>query len=234
MLKAVLFDFNGVIINDEAIHRDLIEDLLLQENLQPIAKDYWQCCLGRSDRACLRDLLTRRGRAVSEDYLSKLIVSKAQAYRQRLDSLPQIPLYPGLESFLVQLQSKAFYLGLVTGALRTEAEAILARVNLADYFQVIVGGDEVDQSKPQPDGYLRALERLNQQFPEAAIAASNCLVIEDTPAGILAGKRAGMQVVGVAHSYPFHFMQRQAHWAIDDFAELDLDRVEQTFALDLR
>lgn len=230
MLKAVLFDFNGVIINDEAIHRELIEDLLLQENLPPIAKDYNQCCLGRSDRACLRELLARRGRAVSEDYLSKLIARKAQAYRQHLASLEQIPLYPGLEPLLIQLQSKALYLGLVTGSLRAEAEAILQQVNLAHYFQVIVGGDEINQSKPEPEGYLLAVERLNHRFPEVAIAPKDCLVIEDTLAGITAGKRAGMQVVGVAHSYPFHFMQRQANWAIDDFFELDLERVEQAFA----
>lgn len=231
MLKAVLFDFNGVIVNDEAIHRELIEDLLLQENLPPVTKDYVQCCLGRSDRACLRDLLTGRGRAVSEDYLSKLITKKAQAYRHRLACLDQIPLYPGLEPFLVELQSKALYLGLVTGALRAEAEAILGQVNLIDYFPVIVGGDEIEHSKPDPEGYLRAVERLNQQWPTAAIAPENCLVIEDTLAGITAAKRAGMQVVGVAHSFPFHFMQRQAHWAIDGFSQLDLDRVEKTFAL---
>jgi len=231
MLKAILLDFNGVIINDEAIHRELVEDLLLQENLAPIAKDYPQCCLGRGDRACLRELLVRRGRAISEDYLSKLVAIKTKAYRQRLYSLESIPIYPGLEPFLVQLQSKALYIGLVTGSLRSEVEAILAQANLSHYFQVIVAGDEVNQGKPDPEGYLKAVERLNQQFPEAAIAAANCLVIEDTPVGIQAGKQAGMQVAGVANSYPFHFMQRQAHWAIDDFSELDLERVEKIFAL---
>ena len=230
MLKAVLFDFNGVIINDEAIHQALIEDLLLQENLRPTAQDYQQCCLGRSDRACLRDLLQRRGRYVTEKDLDRLIALKASAYQQRLADLEEIPIYPGISPFLAHLQTKCLLIGLVTGALRAEAEAILQQVKLASYFQVIVGGDEIAGSKPDPEGYLLAVDRLNQGFPENAIATSDCLVIEDTPAGMTAAKRAGMKVVGIAHTYPFHFMQRQAHWAIDDFADLELERVEKSFA----
>jgi beta-phosphoglucomutase-like phosphatase (HAD superfamily) len=57
-----------------------------------------------------------------------------------------------------------------------------------------------------------------------------CLVIEDTFVGCEAAKRAGMQVVGIAHTYPFHFMQRVSNWAIDNFSQLDLDRVEETFS----
>jgi beta-phosphoglucomutase-like phosphatase (HAD superfamily) len=57
-----------------------------------------------------------------------------------------------------------------------------------------------------------------------------CLVIEDTFVGCEAAKRAGMQVVGIAHTYPFHFMQRVSNWAIDNFSQLDIDRVEETFS----
>jgi beta-phosphoglucomutase len=231
MLKAILLDFNGVIINDEVIHQELIVDLLLQENLRPAATDYQQCCLGRSDRACLRDLLAQRGRMVDDDYLDRLIARKAQAYQQHLDRLPEIPIYPGLEPFLIQLQSKGLWLGLVTGALRREAENILHRAQLAGYFQVVVGGDETLQSKPHPEGYLLAVDRLNQRYPDAEIAPYQCLAIEDTLAGITAAKRAGMQVVGIAHTYPFHFMQRQANWAIDNFHDLEVDRIERCFAL---
>jgi HAD superfamily hydrolase (TIGR01509 family) len=231
MLKAILLDFNGVIIDDEIVHQELIADILLQENLRPTARDYQQCCLGRNDRACLRDLLSQRGRIVGDDYLDRLIARKAIAYQQYIERLPQLPIYPGLEAFLIHLQSKGLWIGLVTGALRQEAEGILQKARLAGYFQVLVGGDEISQSKPDPEGYLLAVDRLNQLYPQAAIAPSQCLAIEDTPAGIAAAKRAGMQVVGIAHTYPFHFMQRQANWAIDHFHDLEIDRIERRFAL---
>ncbi|MGB5595100.1 MAG: HAD family hydrolase, partial [Crocosphaera sp.] len=104
MLKAVIFDFNGVIINDEAIHQQLIEEILLGENLRPDASEYQEICLGRSDRACLKDILYRRGRVVSDDYLDKLIEAKTLAYRQIIESLDELPIYPETKDFLTHLQ----------------------------------------------------------------------------------------------------------------------------------
>jgi beta-phosphoglucomutase len=77
---------------------------------------------------------------------------------------------------------------------------------------------------------LLGVEQLNQQYPNLQLKPSNCLAIEDTFAGIQAAKEAGMQVVGVANSYPFHMMQRQANWAVDYLSDLDLDWVGQVFA----
>lgn len=79
-LKVVLFDFNGVIINDEPIHQRLIEQLLIEENLRINPGEFRQVCLGRSDRACIAELLNRRGRVVTKTYLDQLQVRKAQAY----------------------------------------------------------------------------------------------------------------------------------------------------------
>ncbi len=226
MLKAILFDFNGVIINDEAIHQELINNILLAENLRPDPSEYQQFCLGRSDYTCLKDILSRRGRLVSDDYLEKLINQKTQLYRQHLETLDNLPIYQGLENFLAQIKERGLQIGLVTGSLVSEVEFVLEKAGIADYFQVIVGGDEVKLSKPQPDGYLLAVERFNQLDFNLQLQPSDCLVIEDTPAGIEAGKQAGMQVVGIANTYPFHFMQRLSNWAIDYLEELELERVE--------
>ncbi|NCR38631.1 MAG: HAD family phosphatase [Microcystis aeruginosa W13-11] len=229
MLKAVLFDFNGVIINDEPIHQELINEILLGENLLPLGSEFAELCLGRSDRVCLRDVLTRRGRQVTEDYLTKLINKKASLYRERLEKLEKIPIYEEIYSFLKRVKARDLQIGLVTGAIRSEVESILQRVNLGDYFSVIVTGDEISTSKPQPDGYLLAVERFNRWNFNLQLQPQECLVIEDTFVGCEAAKRAGMQVVGIAHTYPFHFMQRVSNWAIDNFSQLDIDRVEETF-----
>jgi beta-phosphoglucomutase len=228
-LKAVLFDFNGVIINDEAIHQQLVEEILLQENLRPSSDEYREVCLGRSDRICLTDLLKRRGRFVTESYLTQLITRKAQAYEQKLQMLEKLPIYPGLEDVIFQIRAAQLPMGVVSGALRCEVELVLDRAGFAQYFAVIVGGDDIKVSKPEPDGYLLAVERLNQKYPNLQAQASDCLAIEDTPAGIAAAKRAGMQVVGVANTYPFHMLQRQANWTVDYLHDLELDRVRDVY-----
>jgi HAD superfamily hydrolase (TIGR01509 family) len=229
-LKAVLFDFNGVIIKDEPIHLKLIDEILVQENLQPQKLHERQACLGRSDRACFQDLLKNRGRVATEEYLMELLQRKAQAYVLELEKLEKLPLFSGIEDLIFQVRSQNLQLGLVSGALRQEIKMVLERANLAQYFQIIVAGDDITTSKPQPEGYLLAVDRFNQAYPDLNLQSQECLAIEDTPAGIQAAKRAQMQVVGVANTYPFHMLQRQANWTVDYLTELELERVQEVFS----
>ncbi|NDJ21083.1 HAD-IA family hydrolase [Nostoc sp. B(2019)] len=229
-LKAVLFDFNGVIINDEPIHLQLIDEILVQENLQPQRVNERQASLGRSDRACFQQLFANRGRVVAENYLTQLLYRKAQAYVLELEKIEKLPLYPGLEDLIFQVRSRNLKLGLVSGAIRKEIELVLNRANLAEYFKIIVAGDDITTSKPEPDGYLLAVKRLNQEFPALNLQPQECLAIEDTPAGVQAAKRAQMQVVGVANTYPFHMLQRYCNWTVDYLSDLELERVQEVFS----
>ncbi len=217
-LKAVLLDFNGVIIKDESIHQELIADILISENLRPDQSEFQTFCLGRSDRACLRDILKQRGRIVSEKYLDNLVQKKTQAYQQKLDSLVTLPIYPGIKEFLTQLQEQEIAIALVSGALRQEVELVLKKSGIAEYFSLIVGGDDITQSKPEPEGYLLAIERLH-------LKPSQCLAIEDSYSGIEAAKKAGIPVVGIANTYPLHMLQRRANWTVDYLGELELERL---------
>ncbi|MBD2774138.1 HAD family hydrolase [Iningainema tapete] len=229
-LKAVLFDFNGVIINDEPIHAQLIEEILLEENLTLKKGEYRKFCLGRSDRSCMRDLLASRGRVVNDTYLTKLLNRKAQGYALQLEKIEKLPLYPGLDDLIFQIQSHGLKLAIVSGAIRLEIESVLNLSKLAEHFKVVVAGDEIITCKPEPDGYLLAVERLNQEYPDLNLKPQECLVIEDTLAGIQAGKRAKMQVVGVAHTYPFHMLQRWSNWTIDYLSDLELERVQEVYS----
>lgn len=229
-LKAVLFDFNGVIINDEYLHEKLLNDLLVEENLRPKEGEYWQICLGRSDRACIADLLKIRGRAVSDEYLNELVARKSRAYQLQLEQIEALPIYPGLDDLIFQLRAAQVKMAIVSGAERAEIEMVLNRANLAQHFSVIIAGNEITHSKPDPEGYLMAIDRLNMEFADLHLLPQNCLVIEDTPAGIEAAKRAGISVVGIANTYPFHFMQRQANWAVDYLTEIELDRVKDVLS----
>ncbi|MFQ4139549.1 HAD family hydrolase [Nodosilinea sp. PGN35] len=224
-LKAVLLDFNGIVINDEAIHGRLIEDLLLEENLRPNSQDLTDCCLGRSDAACLADLLACQGRVVSEEYLKKLLERKATRYREVLSTLAHLPLYPGLDDLIYQVRSAQLKLAIVSGARRSEIEAVLSRVTWGESVELVISSDDlsIGVSKPAPDGYLLAIEQFNQRFAELVLQPAECLAVEDSFAGIESAKRAGIPVLGVAHTYPYQMIHRRATWAIDHLYELSLD-----------
>ncbi|PSR18637.1 HAD family phosphatase [filamentous cyanobacterium CCP3] len=233
VLKAVLLDFNGLIINDEAIHGRLIEELLLEENLRPNPQDLEECCLGRSDAACLSDLLARQGRVVSNTYLEKLLNRKAARYLEMLSGLNPLPLYPGLDDLIYQIRAAQLKLAIVSGARRSEIETVLSLVPWGEHVRVIISADDLAPgvSKPAPDGYLLAIERLNQQFCDLALGPADCLAVEDSFAGIEAAKRAGIPVLGVAHTYPYHMIHRRATWATDHLYEISLDWLHPYYSL---
>ncbi|MFN6153307.1 HAD family phosphatase [Anabaena sp. AL09] len=228
-LKAVLFNFNGVIIKDGLIHIQLIDEILIQENLQPQRVKEREDFLGIGSRAYLQNLLKNRGRVVTEAYMAQLLTRKAQAYVLELEKLEKLPLYSGIEDVIFQIRSRHLKMALVSDALSLEIEMVLTSAKLAEYFPVIVSGDDISSDKPNPEGYLLAVERMNQTYPELNLEPDECLVIENTPAGIQAAKRAQMQVVGVANTYPFQMLHRQANWTIDYLIDLDLQRVQEVF-----
>lgn len=222
-LKAVFLDFSGVIIDDEAINQELVANILLKENLRADEAEYTQYCRGRSDRACLTEILANRGRILPNAYIDKLLETKAKSYREKINQLPEIPLPPHLVEFLTQLKAQNIVVGLVTGAPRSEVEYVLTKVELAEYFDLIVAGDDLAASKPEPEPYLLATQQLK-------VDPAECLAIEDNPTGIEAAKRAKIQVVGISNLYPLHMLQRQCNWTVDDFMEIELDRVDRVLS----
>ncbi|NJK41934.1 MAG: HAD family phosphatase [Acaryochloridaceae cyanobacterium SU_2_1] len=228
-LKAVLFDFNGVILDDEQIHHQIVADLMRQEQFTLSQEDVQHYCVGRTDRACFHDLFALQGQPISEFRLRRLLKVKAKIYRQHLETLDKLPLFPGLMELLTQIQAAQLKLAIVSGALRADIRAVLKRLSLDSIFPVVVAAEDVKASKPDPSGYQLAMKRLNRQHPGLNLSASDCLAIEDSFAGIQAAKQAQISVVGVAHTFPFHMIQRQANWAIDYLDQLELDRIQAVF-----
>jgi beta-phosphoglucomutase len=221
-LQAVLFDFNGTIIDDEAIHHQLIDELLISENLRPTGKSYRQISLGKSDRVALLDILAEQGRSMDDLQLQKMLAQKSAAYQKRLSELTELPIYGDLIDFLDNLESAGLQLAIVTGATRADVEMVMARTNLSKRFEAIVAAEDVANGKPAPDGYLQAAQQLG-------LAPQDCLAIEDTFPGLLAAKAAQIPVIGIAHTYPFHMLQRRANWAVDCFADLEIQRIQETY-----
>ncbi|MEM6448689.1 MAG: HAD family phosphatase [Cyanobacteria bacterium P01_D01_bin.105] len=230
-LKAALFNFNGIVIDDDAIRQTLSEQILLAENLRPNPDDYYDVCVGRSDRACLKALLSQRGRTVTEATLTKLLTQENSTYQTWLDELDKLPIYPGLEDLIFRCRSAHVKMAIVTGVERSQVESALSKAGLKEHFPVIVAGDDIsaDGSKPAPDSYLQAISKLNQTYTDLQVSANECIAIEDTFVGIAAAKNANVPVIGVAHTYPNHMLQRRANWVVDYLREINFDWIGEPF-----
>jgi HAD superfamily hydrolase (TIGR01509 family) len=198
MLRAVLFDFNGVIIDDEHLHHRAFSSVLAEQDVVLQEKEYFERYLGLDDRKCFTTVLEDRGCARrSAAGIEHLVQRKARIY---LDLLGDgIPLFAGVQELAREL-SAHLPLAVVSGALRNEIELVLERTGLAGCFSVIISANDVQASKPDPQGYLTAYEQLKGGRPD--LIPGQCLVIEDAPAGILAAHSAGMVCLAVANSRP--------------------------------
>ena len=96
-------------------------------------------------------------------------------------------------------------------------------------FQIANSNLSGETKMPPKEALMGWTKQYLQQYPDLQLQPDECLAIEDTLAGIQAAKRAGISVVGVANTYPFHFMQRLSNWAIDYLIDLELERIETVF-----
>lgn len=195
-LRAIFLDFNGVIVNDELVHFVLFQKVLKEEGMTLNSEEYYSTFIGMDDRGCFQTVLGNHQGTVTEDRVEELVRRKAKYYREKIQE--GIPLFPGVEGFIRDV-SRHCYVGVVSGALRSEILTVLNRARLVDCFQVVVSAEETKNWKPHPEGYLLALELLNERI-RPAVAAGECVAIEDTAAGIEAAHGAGMKCLAVTNS----------------------------------
>ncbi|MFN7947209.1 MAG: HAD family phosphatase [Blastocatellia bacterium] len=199
-LKAIIFDFNGVIVDDEPLHLELFRRVLEEEGLSLSDEDYHEKYLGYDDRGAFTAALADQGRearAADQTYIESLIERKARYYLDAINE--RMLLFPGVVE-LARRMAEKFPLAIASGALRHEIELVLKRGELRDCFRVIVASEDVSACKPDPEGYVKALALLNETM-QRSIEPAQCLVIEDSVAGIEAARRAGMRCLAVTNSY---------------------------------
>ena len=202
MLRAVLFDFNGVLVDDEPLHFKLFRKVLGEEGLDLTEKDYYSKYVGFDDKACFAAALEDSGQDAALGRLMRLITRKSSYYQETIRQ-QGYPFFPGAAELIRDIAAAGWMLGVVSGALRDEVEGALQQEGVADVFKIIVAAEDVKASKPDPEGYQKALEALNERppRPERLIHPHEVLVLEDTPAGISAAGAVGLATVGIAHTY---------------------------------
>jgi beta-phosphoglucomutase len=221
--KAVFFELSGVVVQDQALRRVYMDEVLRDAGLILGPEAYREVCLGRTDTVALRTLLEMRGRTVTQALLQELVDKRSVLY---LSQIEQCALVAGVQTCMDQLAKQGIPLGLVTYAPRREVIPVLMQIGLKDAFAVVVCGDEVAQSKPYPESYQIALDQLNQRLGQV-IEAPDCVAIESTYPGVLSAQACGMQVVGLPTVLPYQMLHRRADWVVDKFDQIEWERIAQ-------
>lgn len=212
MTQAIIFDFNGVIVDDEHVHFELFRDVLAEEGIELTEAAYHDRYLGYDDRGCFEAALTEAGQTFDSSRIETLIDRKAGRYISFAET--------GLKFFqdaaeVLSALADRWPLAICSGALRAEIEYALRRLGVRDRVIAIVSAEDTDRCKPDPQGYCLALDAL-RNHARADLQADQCLVIEDSIAGIEAAIAAGMQVIGVTHTYTRAELARAGARAIVD------------------
>jgi HAD superfamily hydrolase (TIGR01509 family) len=198
MLRAVIFDFNGIIVDDEPIHFKLFQRVLGEEGITLTEEAYYARYLGFDDRGAFMAGFLDNDRSLTDDKLAELIDRKAAYYQQAIRD--HVVIFPGVKS-LVHKLAPSVPLAIASGALRREIATILTTAGLLNYFQAIVSAEDVEQGKPEPEIFLKVLAKLNAGA-SPQIEPADCVVIEDSKEGIRGARRAGMKCLAVTNSHP--------------------------------
>jgi len=191
---ATLFDFNGVLIDDEAVHFAAFRDVI--KNAAGIVIDeamYNERYLGFDDAGAFRAMLIDAGKTPSKEDVTRLIEAKKPVYMERIASA--LVIFDGAVD-LVKRRADRGKVGIVSGALRHEIEHVLGIMGVRDSVSFIVAAEDASECKPHPEGYLLGIKALGLTEPTGVVA------LEDSLAGVVAAKKAGLRCCAVTSSYP--------------------------------
>jgi len=223
MIKAIIFDFNGVIIDDEPLHEKAFRQACLEIGIRLSRRDHAAFCLGRTDVDGARRIQEKF--SLTDQAREGLLQSKSRLYFNLLenDLHPVLGVVELIESLtrlpMAGKQDSTFLLAIVTAAYPEEVEFILKTLGMREHFSVVVSAKDVTHSKPDPEPYLLAAKKLG-------VLPSECAVIEDTPSGIASAKGAGMKCIGITTTRRKEELQH-ADIIIDNLFEISADVVNR-------
>ena len=199
MPDAVIFDFDGVIVDSEPLHYKAFQGVLEPLGIGFPWEEYVDSYMGFDDRDAFLEAFRSRGKDLDDRRLAQLVASKSSIF---LDIVGNgVRAYPGTVSLITSLDASGLPLAISSGALRSDILPILDILGITRCFPHVISADDVRKSKPDPECYLLAFRRLKEAHPLRISTPDRCLVIEDTPAGIRSAKLAGLSVLAVTNSY---------------------------------
>ncbi len=206
MLRAIIFDMDGVIIDSEPAQVEAERQLFLSYSVVPTQED-WAYFVGRTTEDVMAYMAQKHGIKASPEVLVR---ERDALYAGKLRD--SVPLMPGFRELASHLSPK-YRLALVSSSLRAEVEFELKRFKIRELFSAVVTGDDVTHGKPHPEPYARAISMLG-------LSPGECAVIEDAVNGISSAKEAGALAIGLTGSFPEERLARVADAVAGELSEI--------------
>jgi HAD superfamily hydrolase (TIGR01509 family) len=187
--RAVLFDMDGVIVDSEPLHVATFQAVLKRYGHDLTDDHYKQHFAGKTDEAGFKQYFDFIGETVN---LPVIMDEKARAYLEL--AADQLLPYPGVIELIQDLAARDIPMALVTGSLRAEAEVTLRAFDITDLFSVVIAAEDITESKPNPEGYLKSAKALG-------VEPADCIIVEDAPSGVKAARAAGIRCIAVTNTH---------------------------------
>ena len=189
VMQAILWDLDGVLVNSMDFHYRAYNEVLSQRGVELSPEVYLKELIGLRNYVILRRLLGD----LSDEDVTALAELKEEAFRRLIAG--KVKALPGAERLVRRAKKATLRQAIASSTPRANIEVMLQSLGLWELFEVIVGEEDAARGKPDPEGFLVAASRL-------PVAPAECVVIEDAPEGIAAGKAAGMRCIGVTTTRP--------------------------------
>lgn len=212
--KAFIFDMDGVIIDSEKLHSITKVQAIRSFGVDVRESDLnLESYVGRSAKSFFSDVIAKYPE-LGDDW-EVLAKKKHELYQKILREDPDLKPIDGIPELLERLKAKGYRIGLGSSSVMANIQLVLGRFGIMDYFNAIAAGSEVEHAKPAPDVYLLTASRLG-------IAPEDCTVIEDSGAGVMAAKAAGMRCIAIKNPNSGEQDFSQADMIIDSYEEIVL------------
>lgn len=222
-------DFNGVVLNDEPIQMRAYAEVFKGEGIEVTEEMYYRC-LGMNDSSFVRSIASMAGKEIPEERIPEIVDGKTARWREIIDE--GIPIFDGVEDFIKRM-SRSFEMGLVSMARRDELAYILEVTGLAEYFKVVITAEDVSTTKPDPECYrvgFRQIDLVHAEKSGFPLTKRKCVVIEDAPQGIMAGKGARLRTLGVTNTVSdVRLREAGAEAVTDDLRDWNAESFERVF-----
>ena len=222
-LHAIVFDFDGVIADSERLHLRSYQEILGPEGITMSNEDYFNRYLGYDDVGVFKAIGRDQGVAMDDHRVSELIARKGQKY-ESLAAAGEM-LFPGAADFIRSAVAASIPIAIASGALTHEIEDVLDRAGLLSLFPVIVGADQTEHSKPHPQPYRAAFDRLRTQSGRDLIAWRS-VAIEDSRWGLVSARGADLRCVAVTNTYSAAELRADAELVVDGLQALTLGALD--------
>ena len=215
MIRALIFDFNGVLADDDPIHMEAFRRVAEEEGLSFTDEEYLEKYLPLNDWDCFETLFNQNSRPLPPAKLRDLIQRKSVYYFRAIAG--KTVLFADAAN-AVRSAARRCQLAIASGARRDEILHILKQGGIDNLFSAIVSAEDVQFGKPHPEPFSRAHEKLKEM--DESLSITECVAVEDSIGGIQSAHAAGMRCLAVAHSYGrARLRQRNPEWIIDSLAD---------------